>query len=103
MEVHRQACQKCGSRQLNNIVARPAGEPTLVFARCADCGELVACYELRRYYHHGKDVESYIRSHGPRAAESGRNVLAQFDRVQRETIEWYEKVLKALEEQGKPL
>ena len=35
-----------------------------VFVRCCGCRELVACYELSRYYHHGKEADSYLRSLG---------------------------------------
>ena len=103
MDVHRQTCQACGSRRHHNIIARPAGRPTEVFVRCTKCGELVAYYELTRYYHHGKGAESYLRSVGPGLRESGRNVLDDFERMRNEVLEWYPKALEALKEQGKPL
>ncbi len=63
MEVHRQTCQKCGSRKLKNILAREPGEPDRVFVQCHDCNELVARYIIGQggYYHYGKGFESYIR------------------------------------------
>ena len=103
MEVHRQTCQSCGSRRQHNIIARAAGRPMAIFVRCVECEELVAVYEVSRYYHHGKGADSFLRSLGPEAAESGRNVLQSFERAKRDALEWYPKVLAALEEQGKEL
>lgn len=72
-----------------------------VFVRCCGCRELVACYELSRYYHHGKEADSYLRSLGHEEAESGRRLLEDFKRVKREVLEAYPEVLRALKEQGK--
>ncbi len=51
--------------------------------------------------YHGKDLESILRSHGAAAAESGRDILGDFKRVQEGSVKVYERALKALEEQGK--
>ena len=101
MEVHRQTCQACGSRTMNNIVVRPAGRPNAIYVRCARCHALVAMYELNRYYHHGKGVESYLRSLGGHVAESGRNTLEEFRQLEDEARAQYPRVLDALEAQGK--
>jgi hypothetical protein len=103
MEVHRQRCQSCGSLDLHNILAREPGQPTVIFVRCAECGELVARYVLSGYYHHGKGIESYLRSLGSALAESGRDTLAEFETVKREAIEGYETVLSRLREEGKQI
>lgn len=106
MELHRQTCQACGSRRHYNIITRDAGRPMAVFVRCAQCAELVACYEVSRYYHHGKGIESYLRSLGflgRHAAESGRNVLDEFERTKQDVLDAYPKVLQALKDQGKTL
>ena len=44
MEVHRQRCQSCGSRDMRNVLVRQPNEPQTVFVRCVECGELVARY-----------------------------------------------------------
>ena len=103
MEIHRQQCQTCRSYDLNNILVRQAGAPTAVFVRCKQCGELVARYELSSYYHHGKAIESFLRSKGPDAADSGRQLLAEFERAEREATSGYEEVLATLNEEGKSI
>lgn len=103
MEVHRQRCQACRSIDLRNILVREVGRPQVVFVRCAQCGELVARYELSAYYHHGKDLESYLRSQGAASAESGRRMLDEFKRAQTEATEGYETVLTKLTELEKPV
>ncbi len=101
MEVHRQTCQSCGSHDVRNILVREPGRAQMVFVRCARCHELVARYRLRDYYHHKKGVESYLRSLGSGATESGRSQLAEFDSVQKEALEGYQRALEALERAGK--
>jgi hypothetical protein len=103
MEVHRQRCQSCGSLNLHNILAREPGQPTVIFVRCAACDELVARYVLSGYYHHGKGIDSFLRSLGSALAESGRDTLADFERVKKEAIEGYEAVLQRLKEEGKQI
>ena len=103
MEVHRQRCQKCGSLKVQNLLAREQGLPTAVYVRCVECGELVARYRLRSYYHHGKGLESYLRSQASNAMESGRESLVEFQNVQEESLESFQKVLDQLREEGKSL
>ena len=55
MELHRQHCQNCQSIEMRNILVREAGKATSVYVRCGNCGELVARYKLRDYYHHGRN------------------------------------------------
>ena len=100
MEVHRQTCQACGSRKLNNIVVREPGRRPAVYARCAECEQLVAVYGLESYYHHGKGLDSYLRSvHG--TLESGRRVLAEFEAAQKEAVEGFASAMGVLQQQGK--
>ena len=101
MEVHRQTCQACGSIEVRNILAREPEIRTVIYVRCANCGALVARYVLREYYHHGKGVDSYLRSAGSDVRESGRQVLSEFERVREEAVAGFEKVLTALSEEGK--
>lgn len=103
MDIHRQQCQACRSFDLRNILVRETGRPEAVYARCLGCGRLVARYELSAYYHHGKGVESWLRSHGTTSVESGRDTLAEFEEVQKAAVEGYEQVLAKLEEMGKPV
>lgn len=100
MEVHRQTCQACGSIDVRNILRRAEGHHTTVFVRCARCKALVARYELRAYYHHGKGVESWLRSHEG-TTESGRDLSEAFARVEEQTLDEYEEVLAALAQQDK--
>jgi len=101
MEIHRQQCQSCGSFDARNILVRQAQEQPIVYVRCARCGELVARYRLSEYYHHGKGIESFLRSRGASAAESGRRLLDEFAEIQRASIEGFAEVLKYLEEHHK--
>lgn len=86
---------------MRNILVREPGRAQMVFVRCADCGELVARYRLRDYYHHGKDAESFLRSMGSQAVDSGREQLNEFNRVQEESVAAFEEVLEQLRSEGK--
>jgi hypothetical protein len=85
-------------RDMRNIVVREAGAPTTIYVRCLGCGELVARYRLSEYYHHGKGIESYLRSLGSAAGESGRDYLTEFHRIKAETEQGYEEALRQLAE-----
>jgi len=61
MEVHRQTCQQCGAREQSNLILREPGKSHVVIAVCARCEQLVARYELKSYYHHGKGFEAWLR------------------------------------------
>lgn len=94
MEVHRQTCQSCGSIDVRNILRRTEGQRTAVFVRCARCKKLVARYELAAYYHHGKDVESWLRGYeGAAAMESGRDLSDAFARSRDQALHEYDEVL----------
>lgn len=97
MEVHRQTCQACGSIDVRNILVRKAERPATVFVRCGQCRELVACYELSDYYHHGKGIESYLKGRGASGSDSGRQWLAEFRRVQERSSKGYAEALEELE------
>ena len=101
MELHRQTCQACGSIDVRVILRHGEGHPTTAYVRCASCGELVARYGLRSYYHHGKGFESWLRRFRGLARESGRNLMAEFERVKQQAVEEYKDVLEELERQGK--
>ena len=96
MEVKRQRCQACQSIDVRNILVRDGNEQ-VVYVRCANCKELVARYELKDYYHHGKGVESFLRAHGQQGGDSGRAWLEAFETSQKKAIEGYQQALAALE------
>jgi hypothetical protein len=97
MDVKRQTCQLCHSIDVRNIIVRDGGRQ-FIYVRCAKCKELVARYELKDYYHHGKGIESYLRAHGVKASDSGREWLNQFQQSQDEALAGYHAALEALEE-----
>jgi len=101
MEVHRQTCQACGSRTLNNLLRRTEGEAQTVFVRCASCGELVAVYRLRDYYHHGKGFASWVSTR--RHTESARSLRDLYDKAKSDALIGFREVLDALTEAGKQL
>ena len=101
MEIHRQHCQNCQSVQMRNILVREPGRSPVVYARCAECEQLVACYTLEDYYHHGKGIESYLRSHGGAAAESGRGIMRDFKEAEERAIAGYEAAVEHLRQEGK--
>ena len=96
MEVHSQKCQACQSQKLSNLLVREPGQSQTVYVRCAECGELVARYRLREYYHHGKGIESWLRSRDPAASESGRDVHGEFERVQQDALQGFVAALAVL-------
>lgn len=96
MDVKRQTCQACHSIDVRNIIVRN-GETQVIFVRCAKCKELVARYELKDYYHHGKGIESYLRAHGETGSDSGRAWLDAFNKSQQRALVEYDEALKALE------
>ena len=101
MEIHRQQCQQCGSRDVRNILVRDTDAPMTIYVRCLGCGMLVARYKLSEYYHHGKGIESFLRSLGAAAGESGRDYLAEFNRIQRDAVEGFAEVRRRMTEAGK--
>ena len=74
--------------------------PLGVFVGCTACEKLVARYGLETYYHHGKGLESYLRSIQG-SVESGSRVLSEFEATQQEAVDGYDRVVKALRAQGK--
>ncbi|MEZ6317149.1 MAG: hypothetical protein R3B49_00145 [Phycisphaerales bacterium] len=103
MEVHRQQCQACGSFSLYDVLVREAGQPQTVFVICAACHDLVARYRLQGYYHHGKGADSFIRSREGKMAESGRELLEEFDTVRVDALRGFKRVLGQLADLHKPL
>ena len=103
METHRQQCQACRSTQMRNIMVRQPGHSMVIYARCVDCGGLVARYALEDYYHHGKGIESYLRSHGGSACESGRGIMRDFGETEEAALEGFEAALENLRQKGKEI
>ena len=95
VETHRQRCQACGSTTLHNILVREPGNPQAVFVQCADCQELVARYQLSDYYHHGKGIDSWLRSLGSGSHESGRDFMGEFERVRSKAHADFKTILAA--------
>jgi len=100
MEVKRQTCQKCHSIDVRNILVRD-GTHQWVYVRCTNCKELVARYDLKDYYHHGKGIESYLRAHGVSSSDSARAWLDEFNRSQEQAVSGYQEALNMLSEQHK--
>lgn len=101
MSVHRQRCQACGSIDVRNILVRAPGQAQTVYVRCGQCQSLVARYVLQDYYHHGRGLESYLRTHGGAMAESGRRVAEELEDAERRALEGYDAALGALADDGK--
>lgn len=105
MELHIQKCQKCGSRDLRNILVR--SENQKVFVQCRHCDSLVARYILANggYYHEGKDFESFLRSiERDQGTSSGRDLQSLFNEVrQNVALEFEETLHKAEERYGELL
>ena len=88
---------------VRNIIAREEGRAQMIFVRCSKCGELVARYRLQDYYHQGKSFDSFLRSQGSQASDSGRQQLSDFSQIQREALQGYRQVLEQLREEGKEI
>ena len=101
MEIHRQQCQACGGYDMRDILVREEAHPTVIYVRCCNCASLVARYELSDYYHHGKGIESYLRSHASTSSESGRDVLDAFAATQERAVAGYERAIQELVALGK--
>ena len=97
MQVVVQKCQECGSQEVRNILVRKPGRAQLVYVACAGCGELVARYRLRDYYHHGKGIESFLRAAGAVHGDSARGLLGEFEQTKGEAVEEFEEVKRILE------
>lgn len=81
---------------VRNILVRD-GNDQIVYVRCGRCRELVARYELKDYYHHGKGIESFLRAHGQQGSDSGRAWLEAFEKSQHKALDGYRQALAALE------
>lgn len=96
MDVKRQTCQACRSIDVRNIIVRN-GRDQVIFVRCAHCKELVARYQLKDYYHHGKGIESYLRARGALGGDSAREWMDAFQKSQEQAVVGYDEALKILE------
>ena len=97
MEVLRQTCKACGSTSFENILMRERGRAEMVIVRCVTCQAFVARYRLQAYYHHDAGIESFLRSIGVEASDSGRSQLAEFKQVEEEAVAQFDRVVAALE------
>ncbi len=85
MEIHRQTCQLCGSKQMRDLIVREPGEPDKVFVQCDQCKEMVARYVIapNGYFHAHKNFESYLRGiHRGGDVMSGRSIQAEYEKTQ---------------------
>ena len=105
MEIHRQTCQFCGSRNLKNILVREPGEQDKVFVQCRGCRKMVARYIISHggYYHHGKGFESYLKglTRGSGELMSGKNIKKDFETIKTKALGIFDRVVKWLQENGK--
>ena len=102
MEVHTQKCHSCQSTKMSNLLVREPGQSQTVYVKCRACGEFVARYRLTEYYHNGKGIDSWLRSLGSAAPESGRDFLGEFERVEEAALLGFEQASKWLEESHLP-
>jgi hypothetical protein len=86
-----------------NILARQPGKPGAVYVRCRKCRRLVARYKLSEYYHHGKGIESFLKSLGPGAGDSARHFIEEFERAKQESLDGFEEAVKLLKKAGKDI
>ena len=100
MQVHRQRCQRCDSIGLHNLLVRKPGKSQIVLVVCASCRELVARYELSSYYHHGKGIDSWLRSFDP-ITESARDLGEAFESARETAVSEFDEALAVLEAEGK--
>ncbi|MEM9825404.1 MAG: hypothetical protein AAF958_02385 [Planctomycetota bacterium] len=101
MDVKRQTCQSCGSIDVRNLIVRGEHGEQVIFVRCAKCKELVARYELKDYYHHGKGIESYLRAHGRHNSGSANEWMKAFEASQEQAKVGYEEALQYLAKRKK--
>ena len=102
MQVHRQRCQNCDSVGLHNLLVRVPGKSQIVLALCANCRQLVARYELSQYYHHGKGIDSWLRSFDP-TTESAHDLKESFEDVRETAVAQLEQALAVLKADGREL
>ena len=102
MQVHRQRCQSCDSVDLHNLLVRLPGKSQVVLVVCAACRQLVARYELARYYHHGKGIDSWLRSFDA-TTESAHDLKDAFEAVRDGALSELEEALEILEAQDHEL
>lgn len=99
MEVHRQQCQKCGSRELVNYLVRESG--TVVYVSCHQCKHLVARYRLEGqsgYFHIGRGFDSFLRNLSlGEDLSSARELRRLFEETEEECLEEFKLVLKQYE------
>lgn len=100
MDVVCQQCDACGSCEVLNFVVTEPGESGTVYVQCASCRQLVARFSFSSLYQHGRSFESWLRSMGPAAAESGRDFHGEFDRVRQAALDGFSEVLDTVRTDG---
>jgi ribosomal protein L32 len=103
MDIRLQKCEACGSTDMRNYVVRDEEHPPTVYARCIDCGELVAAYTLSGCYFHHKGIDSWLRTMSRGQFESGRRLLQMFEEVREGAIAGFADLLSKLDEDEKPV
>jgi len=104
MEIHRQTCQSCSSRELKNILIRDENQTDKVFVQCNRCKALVARYIIAHqgYYHHGKGYESYLKSLNRGGHfDSAKSIQNKFEEIQEDCAAEFDEVVRVMKEEGK--
>ena len=89
---------------MRNLVVRNPGTHEKIYAQCENCKQLVARYILAEmgYYHHGKGVESFLKSvENSGDMYSGRDLLETFKNISEDENKNFEKIATTLHEMGK--
>lgn len=100
MEIHEQRCPQCEGTAVRNLLVLEPGQSQMVYVTCVACDRLVARYVLSSSYDEGQGLESWLRSAGGSARESGRDFLRDFERVKNEVAEGYALARQRLREDG---
>ena len=87
---------------MHDLLVRKPGKSQIVLVVCAACRELVARYELSSYYHHGKGIDSWLRSFNP-ITESAHDLSESFESVRDDAVADLEEALSILSAEGKAI
>lgn len=101
MEIRNQTCLFCHAKTFENIIVREAGRTQAVYVRCAECGEFVARYILKDYYHHGRTLDSLLQSTG-QTMESGREMLTEMKEREETAVAQFAKIIEDMEQPDDP-
>jgi len=76
------------------------GTDLLVYVRCAECHAFIARYQVNRCYHHGKGLDSYLKSLPSFDLSSGYAILEELAALRADAVSGYQMVTKAIESNG---